>query len=250
VSSNPLGSPPDISSHKKEYEKFYSGTDDWCQRDVQSPWYSFVRSHLPVLENRSVLEIACGRGALSCYMSELGADVYAVDIAEEALRIGSRRAKERKLDTRFIGGSFYDIPFPGSFFDVVVSCETIEHLVHPKMGLIEIRRVIKPGGRLYLTTENYLNLVGLYRLTLWLRGKSFDSGSGIQPIEQPFIYFHVLRLLKSIGFRVILTNASTHQVWIPKGGIHDIEFVERVRVLRRLLKYFGRHVYFVAEAEK
>jgi len=239
-----------VASYKREYEEFYSGTDNSFWRDLESPWYSFMRSHLPVLENRSVLEMACGRGALSCYMSELGADVYAVDIAEEALRIGSRRAKERKLDTRFICGSFYDIPFPDNFFDVVVSCETIEHLVHPKMGLTEIRRVIKPGGRLYLTTENYLNLVGLYRFMLWLRGKSFSSGSGIQPIEQPFTYFYVLRLLKSVRFKMILTNASTYQVWIPKGGIHNLEFVERVWVLRRLLKYFGRHVYFVAEAEK
>ena len=245
-----MASSPSIASHKREYEKLYSGTDDWFWQSLESPWYSFVRSHLPALEDKNILEIASGRGAFSCYMSKLKAHVYAVDIAEEALYIGKQRANVERLTTKFVCGSIYDLPFPANFFDIVVSCETLEHLEHPNTGLIEIVRVTKPGGILYLTTENYLNLVGFYRLTLWLRGKKFDSGGGIQPIEQPFVYFSILRLLKSVGMKITMSKASIHQIWIPRAGLHTLDFVSRIWILKRLMKYFGRHVFFVATVEK
>lgn len=247
---NPKINSPSITGHKREYERLYSGKDNRFWETLDSPWYSFVCAHLPELQNRSVLEIACGRGAFSCYMSRLGATVYAVDIAEAALCIGRQKAVEEKLTTKFICGSMYDIPFPDSFFDIVVSCETIEHLEYPDQGLREVVRVIKRGGQLYLTTENYLNLVGLYRLSLWLRGREFDSGGGAQPVEQPFTFFSVLNRLRSLGARVILSEAAVHQVWIPKRGLYTVKLVDRMPVFQRLTKYFGRHVFFITTIDK
>ena len=58
-------------------------------------------------------------------------------------------------------------PFPGASFDQVVCMEVIEHLcVDPMFMLAEINRVLKPGGRLLLTTPNITSLASVY-LQIW-----------------------------------------------------------------------------------
>jgi len=46
------------------------------------------------------------------------------------------------------------LPFPDGFFDLVIFTEIIEHLTNPFFALSEIRRVLKPGGWLLITTPN------------------------------------------------------------------------------------------------
>ena len=62
--------------------------------------------------------------------------------------------------------SIQDIPVEDAAFDIVISCETIEHVVDPLRALREVCRVLRPGGRLLLTTPNYLGPMGLYRAYL------------------------------------------------------------------------------------
>src|SRR2546430_1978790 len=41
-------------------------------------------------------------------------------------------------------------------FDVVVSCETLEHVPNPQRAIKELARVLRPDGRMFLTTPNYM----------------------------------------------------------------------------------------------
>ncbi len=67
-------------------------------------------------------------------------------------------------------------------FDSVFSCETIEHVPDPARAVRELARVLKPGGRLFLSTPNYANLMGVYRGYLRLTGRRFPGG---RPADQP-----------------------------------------------------------------
>jgi ubiquinone/menaquinone biosynthesis C-methylase UbiE len=63
-----------------------------------------------------------------------------------------------------VQGDAQKLAFADESFDLVVSCETIEHLPDPWAALREMYRVTRPGGQLFLTTPNYSNLMGLYDL--------------------------------------------------------------------------------------
>jgi len=237
-----------VGLHKQAYEQSYRGAEYRFSQELLSPWYRFVRARLPVISGLQLLEIACGLGALTCLCAERGAQAWGVDLSETALQVGRAYATSHRLAVRFVCASVYEIPFPAETFDLVISCETLEHLQCPGHGLNELRRVIREGGMLLLTTPNYLNMVGLYRISLSLRKKRYWSTDTVQPVEQCFTYLSVARLLRLHGFRVRDMDSMVHRFWIPKGGLHTINALDTWPVARRLLKPFGLHFGFVAQA--
>jgi SAM-dependent methyltransferase len=94
-----------------------------------------------------VLDLGCGDGLLS---SELdAAELTAADVSALALRRARRRLPTARLveldpDT--------PLPLADSAFDLVLCTETIEHVRDVQLLLSEIRRVLRPGGTLALTT--------------------------------------------------------------------------------------------------
>jgi 2-polyprenyl-3-methyl-5-hydroxy-6-metoxy-1,4-benzoquinol methylase len=237
-----------VGRHKQAYEAIYQGAGDRRFDDLMSPWYQFVQGHLPELNGIRLLEVACGVGALACYSARLGAEVWAVDLAETAVQIGKSLAADTNTDPKFVCASIYELPFTSAFFDVIVSCETLEHLERPADGVRELRRVVRRGGQLLLTTPNYLNMVGLYRLGLALRGRPFQSGDKIQPVERFLTFCQVLWLLQGSGFRVLRMESRMHRLWVPKLGMRTLKAPDTSPTLRRWLRPFGLHFGFMAEA--
>ncbi len=97
-----------------------------------------------------VLDIPCGPGALSRSLKELGFDVSACDIHPEHMLIDD-------IDAIFCDMN-RELPYETGSFDYVACVEGIEHTENPYNAIREIARVLKPRGRLVLTTPNYLNI--------------------------------------------------------------------------------------------
>ncbi len=96
-----------------------------------------------------VLDLGCGEGAFAAELIRAGAEVLAVDVAEEPLR--RARARTPGLRTQLIDGEGeWDIA--DASFDVVWAGEVIEHVADTARWLSELRRVLRSGGRLLLTT--------------------------------------------------------------------------------------------------
>ena len=102
-----------------------------------------------------VLDIACGVGYGSFLMAKDANEVIGVDISEEAIEAANIKYKHPNLI--FKTGSTDDIPVGDNYFDIVVSFETIEHHDRHDEMLSEIKRVLKSGGLLIISSPDKLN---------------------------------------------------------------------------------------------
>ena len=97
-----------------------------------------------------VLDLGCGAGEFAAALGAHEAIAVAVDAAPEAVR----RAKERGVDALLVKPDA-PLPFTEAQFDAVWIGETLEHLVDPVGALHEVRRVLRPRGRLLATTPDH-----------------------------------------------------------------------------------------------
>ena len=140
----------------------------------------FVRGLGPV---RRALDLGCGDGRLSAALdaAELtAADVSAVALGRAARRLPHARLVELEPDA--------PLPFDDGSFDVALCAETIEHVRDVQMSLSEVRRVLRPGGTLALTTPASPPL-----------GRPPDP---LSPHLRQFTRRSLRRLLDALGFEV------------------------------------------------
>lgn len=211
------------------------------------PWYATVNKLLPDLNGKKVLEVGCGRGSFSFYLSKKYPKAYitGIDFSDKAIEIARSRFQNQNL--AFETGDAEAMSFHESQFDMVISCETMEHVFHPPKMANEIHRVLKRNGTFILTTENYFNGMILAWIKAWITKQPFDSGSGVQPHENFFLFWMVKKYLTSAGLKVSHTE-SNHFQWLllPRFAPASLctEDFENP-ILKKIFKPFGRHfTYF------
>jgi 2-polyprenyl-3-methyl-5-hydroxy-6-metoxy-1,4-benzoquinol methylase len=98
-----------------------------------------------------ILEVGCGDGYDAVLLARLGR-VTATDLAAETVAEAARRHAASGVE--FVAGDFLSLAFPSAPFDVVVTLETIAH-VHDQAAFVRrCADLLKPGGRLVVTTQN------------------------------------------------------------------------------------------------
>jgi 2-polyprenyl-3-methyl-5-hydroxy-6-metoxy-1,4-benzoquinol methylase len=228
----------------KEYNEWHTATATFFENPLDFQWYQTTLKLLPDLNNLKVLEIGCGRGAFSHLVLEKFPSVKltAMDLSEVAINHAAKNAGT--IDFRV--GDATKLEFLDSSFDLVFSCEVLEHIPHPEDMLKEIYRVLKPGGKFILTTENYFNGIMLMWLKTWIQKVPFDSGSGVQPHENFFLFFNVSSMIRKSGLKLSHTE-SNHFQWLMLPGINPAKLCTqdfKSPFLKRFFKPFGRHFTF------
>jgi 2-polyprenyl-3-methyl-5-hydroxy-6-metoxy-1,4-benzoquinol methylase len=141
----------------QQLERLYLKDLPWELRLLPGPVkqhierYQFVTSKVSRLK---VLDIACGSGYGSDLLAKQAEAVCGVDISAEAINYAKSMYRSEGLT--FSVGSAEKLPFGDNTFDVVVSFETIEHLEADFVSvfLSELVRVLKPGGKLFLSSPD------------------------------------------------------------------------------------------------
>jgi len=227
-----------------KYNDWHTATSSFFVNPLDFQWYQTTLKLMPDLNGLEVLEIGCGSGAFSQLLLKKFPSIKltAIDFSEVAIET----AKKAGHGIQFAVGDAEKLDFPDQSFDFIFSCEVLEHLSHPVNMTKEIYRLLKPGKKFILTTENYLNGMMLMWLKFWILKKPFDSGSGEQPHENFFLFFGVASIIRKGGLKITHTE-SNHFQWLMLPGLDPkrlctLDF--KSSFLKKLFKPFGRHYTF------
>ncbi|HAF25561.1 MAG TPA: hypothetical protein DCK93_22075 [Blastocatellia bacterium] len=215
--------------------------------DVNTPWHRFIKKYIhPAqdLADRRILEIGCGRGGFSCWLASQQPgpkEVVAADFSQAAVKMGRAFAVERGLSNiTWKVADIQRIPFEAETFDTVISCETIEHVPDPRQAVQELARVLKPEGRLFLTTPNYLGVFGLYRIYRRLVGRRFTEIG--QPINKLVLLPLTLEWVRRTKLKVEIVDSV--ELWpFP---MRPPRALRLPRILRSVRKWLGVQSFIVA----
>lgn len=123
----------------------------WWYGGMRATSAALLDAAYPGRRDLRILDAGCGTGGDAIFLRRYG-EVYGLDYAEEALRLGSER-----LPGVLARGSVLDLPYADASFDLVTSFDVLYHRGVPDEApaLAETRRVLKPGGRLLLRLPAY-----------------------------------------------------------------------------------------------
>lgn len=108
-------------------------------------------------ERAAVLDLGCGTGEITARLAEkfAQASFVGVDLEEPHLQRARKRCERFGSRTRFEAGDALALSYPDHSFDLVV-CRHLLQAVHDAQRVLsEIRRVLRPGGRMHLIAEDY-----------------------------------------------------------------------------------------------
>lgn len=135
------------------YEELWESLPETLVPPDREARTSFMRAHVQAGDR--VLDLGCGDGWMTAQIAAVGAAATGVEVALAA--VARARARHPELDFRFAEID-ERLPVEDGAFDTVWASEVIEHVADTARWFSEVRRVLRPGGRLLLTTPNHSRL--------------------------------------------------------------------------------------------
>ena len=164
---------------------------------------------------KRVLDVGTSSGYLARRLAAAGASVVGIDVDEEAA------AEAHEVCEQVLVGDVetMELPFAEQSFDVVLCGDVIEHLRDPERFLVRVRALIRPGGRLVLTTPNVANWS--MRLAL-LAGRWRYTERGILDLSHTHLFTKktLEQTLERAGYRILELDVTAP---VPLIGTPSVE---------------------------
>jgi SAM-dependent methyltransferase len=118
--------------------------------------WKILRSHLRPKPTDLVLDAGCGTGIFSLDLQEAGCNVIGLDLSGVFVQITRKRCDPSRV--KVLVGNILELPFEMNQFDLILCSGVLGQLIEEedfRKSLEELGRVVRPGGRLVITTYNY-----------------------------------------------------------------------------------------------
>jgi ubiquinone/menaquinone biosynthesis C-methylase UbiE len=140
--------PHETAATRRRYQRLSPFYDllETLPEQVYQPWRERLWS---MVAGKKVLEVGVGTGKNMPYYPE-GADIAGIDLTSGMLERAQQRAEQLDLEVDLWVGDVQDLNIPDNTFDTVVSTCVFCSVPDPVLGLQEVKRVLKPGGRLLM----------------------------------------------------------------------------------------------------
>jgi len=211
--------------------------------------------------NSKVLDIGCSWGAISIGLAKRCGELYAVDPVIDSLRFLKLRAEHESLSNIHLAKidplDYAKLPFPENFFDVVILNGVLEWLGSArtdmsvndirKIALQEIKRILKPNGKLYIGIENRYSL-------LYFLGAVDHHGLPFTSILPRFLSDRLMWFIKKRGYRTYTYSFKGYKNFLTASGFGNILIYMPLPTYHKLfylipldsplpLKYFWKTIY-------
>ncbi len=149
-----MGIEKSISATKQAFENSFSSAEFYNKQTQDKKHLKAILEFLPIKSGMKILDLGTGSGYLSFAIAEKfpNSFIIGLDIVEKALE--TNRAKAKKENVKNISFITYDginFPFDENEFDIVVSRYALHHFPDIQGSILEISRVLKSGGFLFIS---------------------------------------------------------------------------------------------------
>ncbi|MGE3271331.1 MAG: class I SAM-dependent methyltransferase [Chloroflexota bacterium] len=120
----------------------------------QSPdWHGIFIEALGIVPGTSIIDVGCGHGKIHPRLAQAGAEITGIDASPGMVAEARQQAEREHLPVTVLEGDAQQLPFPDDQFDAALCSHMLYHVPDIRKALTEIRRVVKPGGRVLISTN-------------------------------------------------------------------------------------------------
>jgi len=207
----------DLSKGRVTAKRKWESKEEYIEYLRHLAAYNFAKNYV---KEKNVLEIGCGTGYGTYFLSKYASNIVGVDISEDVIQYCKMKYKKENLSFKHINGN--ELPFSNSSFDVCISFQVIEHINSNKVldWLLEIRRILKDNGKFILSTPNK-------RLRLL-------------PLQKPWNPEHKKEYTDKGLSKVLKKVFSSVEIY-GLFGTEEIQAIEKERVKQKPLNVYVKH---------
>lgn len=144
-----------MKNHKKIWDNYHKFTNQ------RGELVAAILSQFSEIKKKNILDIGCGDGGTSLKLSQLGANVTAVDIRPDINKIF------KNTNIKFHQSTFDDIFFGTKKFDIVILQDVLEHVQNPETAIKKIRSLLLETSIIYISTPNRFSLLNVFSDPHW-----------------------------------------------------------------------------------